>query len=1042
MNSTKSARQAFAVFICLSQIAHSFSVAADFSVVPGDDAGLSQTFDRQGRGGISMGSSVLLAGLPLMSAAGSTAGAFAFGSRGAASAAGLSRRLGSAAAPGGSFEEILEALPHFVQPLQETGGIAQRESKEDLVKEKKLAKLKAEIAKIEGGKKDKKEDKKEAKPTNPFDEFIKGATVYQGLFTIYEVDPNKKTDDPAKKSSSASKDAIPGFFNDDETEVSAVAGSGVKEYYLEIRPDQLEKDYHFLPTLERGTGEYGVYSTLMLWKQEFAFFFRRVDNKIQFARRNTSFRAPSNEAAQKLLSSSFPDSSVIDEIGIEGGFEHPVRKSVLINMSSLFTSDLVGLNRFLSQAYGNKEKGISPIFLFNQGSSRLDSLEVYPQNIEILQTLVFKLNAGAMLPSISIPGGRAALLVRYSISALPDNGYEPREADDRVGTYMTVFQDYSDPNSYDPHVRFVERWHFEKKNPYEPLSEVKKQAVYYLDPNTPPEFKDFIAAGVLGWNKAFEKIGFKNALAVQDYPKDAPWKPGDTRYSMIRWFTGLGPVYAIGPWRASPLTGEIYQASISINDWMVRGLRRGLDFLPKFLKPEQELSKPLSDFAEVSADADGRFCRLSERLAGEVNLALALAETNGQLSEEERKRIVGQYLTELTEHEVGHTLGLRHNFKASTAFSLADIQGGKTGGILSGSVMDYLPINLPVKGADVKNHQYFQTQVGPYDEAAIAYSYTELKNKTPQEKKAALEEIAKRFSSDKNLVYGTDEDFVRADPSVMLWDLGDNGVAYQRARLDLNKEIWKDIEAGKTKDYKKARELFLFTLNQHVQALGLTRRHLGGIAYNRIHAGDASGKVPLEPVTAQKQREAMGLLNDYFLKPGALEFSPGLLSRLGPENLPQLYSWPQPKELPTSKVIEQLTWQALVSLYHPDILHQIKNNEAMTPADQTPLTSAELFKTVRNSIWSELNAKDKVGISARRRMLQKQHIDILTVLFRLSDMVGEPQDTRALARHDFTAILTSANQALAGKTVAIDEATRVHLKDIQAEIKQLLYPGK
>jgi Domain of unknown function (DUF5117) len=175
-------------------------------------------------------------------------------------------------------------------------------------------------------------------------------------------------------------------------------------------------------------------------------------------------------------------------------------------------------------------------------------------------------------PPRNIPDIRSVLFhFRYSISELPGPGFRPRLADDRVGHFFTQVEDYSSDRNFESSRRYINRWRLEKQDPSAPLSPPKQPIVFWMENTIPVEYRDAIREGVLLWNKAFERIGFKDAVRVKQQPDNADWDPADVRYGTLWWFAGYpDPGFAEGPSRVNPLTGEIYDADIRFDAGMTR----------------------------------------------------------------------------------------------------------------------------------------------------------------------------------------------------------------------------------------------------------------------------------------------------------------------------------------------------------------------------------------------------------------------------------------------------------------------------------------
>ena len=314
--------------------------------------------------------------------------------------------------------------------------------------------------------------------------------------------------------------------------------------------------------------------------------------------------------------------------------------------------------------------------------------------------------------------------LRYSITELPEPGYTTRLADPRVGHFFEQIQDYSDKydSKYTPARRYINRWRLEKADPKSAMSPPKKPIVFWLENTIPVKYRPAIRDGVLMWNQAFERIGFKDAIVVKEQPDDSEWDPADTRYNTIRWFAGIDAGFAQGPSRANPFTGELYDADIRFSEVFVRS-RRQLAVIEtnplSFLEQEQPFV-----FRAPWSTGKHTFCTFASEAVHEMGFGMDVLQMRGvEPDSPEADKFVHDYLKEIAAHEVGHTLGLRHNFRASTIRTLAGAQDAdvtaKDG--LTGSVMDYIPANIAGKGA--KQAEYHQSTLGPYDYWAIEYAY-------------------------------------------------------------------------------------------------------------------------------------------------------------------------------------------------------------------------------------------------------------------------------------------------------------------------------
>jgi hypothetical protein len=328
-----------------------------------------------------------------------------------------------------------------------------------------------------------------------------------------------------------------------------------------------------------------------------------------------------------------------------------------------------------------------------------------------------------------VPDPRSLFMtLHYSLAKLPEQPMAPRKADGRVGYFTSNLSDYTDDLTRTPRQRYVNRWRLEKKDPAAALSEPVKPVTFWLDRSLPLKYRDSVTAGVLEWNKAFEAIGFKDAIRVEVQPDDASWDTLDFGRASLRWMTNANPAFgAIGPSHVDPRSGEILDADIGIESLSSRNLRA---------LRSQVLAAPVA--AELPTELAARgvrsrsaLCDYADQAAEQLGYAFDVLEARGDLdpSGPEAEKFVQAYIKDVTMHEVGHTLGLRHNFRSSRVYTeqqLSDPAFTTSHGI-AGSVMEYSPINLSAPGVPLDRRSTpFNPTLGPYDYWAIEYAYRPL----------------------------------------------------------------------------------------------------------------------------------------------------------------------------------------------------------------------------------------------------------------------------------------------------------------------------
>ena len=863
-----------------------------------------------------------------------------------------------------------------------------------------------------------------SKPKDPkkpassgFDEIVKDTEKLEGMFTLYR---NKEKG----------------------------------KVYLEIKPEQLNKNFLGTVTMESGIGERGIYSGLPL--NDFLFYFRHVNNNLQFVIRNVNFRTTPGDPQERSLDRAFSD-SVLYSLDIKS--THPQRKTLLIDLSDLLLADLPGLTPILNEFLG------SP-YRLDSSKSSFDTVKAFPLNIEVSSIYGFSSANGQDLPPNldTLPDSRAlSIKVHYSLSQLPENnGYIPRLADDRIGYFITAYKDFSNDNFREPFVRYIHRWHLEKQDPKAPLSPPKKPIVFWIENTVPLEYRDAVREGILMWNKAFEKAGFKDAIEVRQMPDNATWSPGDVRYNTIRWINSLDGFSARGPSRVNPLTGEILDADIIVDANMLRSIKQRYRNL---IEPTQSqemgllgqgnlcnlTSSPIqgegSNLSRRDASRNSKFLQLlqdqdicygmeSTMQTAMGAIALSLFH-NVSPTGSEMKEYVNQYLRHLIAHEVGHTIGLRHNFHGSTLNGPEELNNTeitRTRGMVS-SVMDYVPVNLAPQGT--KQGDYYPANIGPYDEWAIEYGYKPSGAISSIAERRFLDQIAGQ-SSKPEYAYATDEDILDLDPGANLWDLSGNVLLYSQWQMDNARAMWERLNkrSPSSGDYTEMRVLFNTVLNYYFNNANLLAQYVGGQSFSRDRAGTPNGRLPFTPVPLEKQRQALTNIGKYVFAADAFNFSPQLLNQLAPS---RWRHWGNPipifrLDYPIHENLLSQQSRVLQSLLGSDRLNRLRDIELKSKPGEA-LTLPELFETLQNSIWTEVQDGKPENISSLRRSLQREHLEILLEMVLRTSAV--PEDARTLAWYELRQLRKSLDASLR-KQDKLDTYTKAHLAETRDRIDKAL----
>jgi hypothetical protein len=658
----------------------------------------------------------------------------------------------------------------------------------------------------------------------------------------------------------------------------------------------------------------------------------------------------------------------------------------------------------------------------------------------------------------TVPDSRGATInVHYSISKIPSTGYQPRLADDRVGYFLTVVKDFSSKSDRDQFVRYINRWDLQKADSTLDPSPPKKQIEFYIEKTVPYKYRKAIYDGIYEWNKAFEKAGFANAIIVKQQDDKDDKDPEDIRYNFFRWITSNAG-FAMGPSRVNPYTGQILDADIIFDaDFLTSWKQEYETFTPQTIAEmtggalelyKEGTTRPRAFFDE--RPLTGSDCTLATGMSMQLAFGSAaiLAGADAKINEASLDKLIQQGLKEVTMHEVGHTLGLRHNFKGSKWQSLKDMNDSeKCKGCLVATVMDYNPTNIVPKGW--KQGDYYATTVGPYDMWAIEYGYKPFSGGTTSEL-PELKKIAAR-SGESALAFATDEDTrgVDPDPDSNRFDLGSDPLEYANIRLAMVKELIPGLVDRMTKegdDYTQARRAFNVLIAQYGQSSFFVSRYIGGLQTSRSHKGDKDGKPPVSLVDAKLQRDALAMLEDNIFSDKNFQFSPELLNQLGWSNWNH---WgvreATRKDFGIHDFILQWQDRILDQLLSSVTLKRMHDTELKAPSETDVLTTAELIQRLTKAIFSEVETTKegdytnrKPAIASVRRNLQRSYLEELTKLALGSS--AAPQDCQTVAYAELSNLQQRIKSLLDNQPVAskLDTYSRAHLQESAARIAKVL----
>ena len=782
------------------------------------------------------------------------------------------------------------------------------------------------------------------------------------------------------------------------------------ETLMEIAREQLNREFIYVAVSTDGVVEGGHFRGR--YRDNRILSLTRHFDRIEMRSENTAFyfdpESPLSRAARANISPGLLASEPIVAEDEETG-------TVLINVDELFASEA------LLQVKPTPDPDEGPEDGFRLGSlsedkSKITEIRNYPLNSDVHVEYVYENPAPVVRGDEEITDSRyVSIYMQHSFIAIPENDYEPRLTDHRMGFFAQQLTDLTDA-SVTPYRDLVERWHLVKKDPTAAMSEPVEPIVWWIENTTPMEFRDSIREGVLAWNQSFEKIGFENAIVVSVQPDDAEWDAGDIRYNVLRWTSSPSPPFSgYGPSFTNPRTGQIIGADIMLE---FAGVTRRVQY--------QRILDNL-DNSVVPERFEPGYCNIGY----ELHLSQAFgrfAVDALQLGSAEEERLIHEFLVDLTLHEVGHTLGFAHNFAASNMLTLEEIYNPTVVDerSLHASVMDYTDIHIATGGRE--QTAYFGTKPGPYDDWIVEYSYSRGLD-DPQMEAERLASIATR-STEAQLLFGTDDHVMRApgaamDPRIHWYDLTSDPIGYAEERLDLIGELLgtareKNVRPGES--YHELRDAYVVMLAQFSRSISVLAHQIGGIYINRSVVDQPGARTPFMPVGLETQQHAMEALSSHLFAPDALSASQDLYAHLQEQR--RLWNFSGETEDP--KVHEWLLAVqrgVLAHLLHPKVMTRITDSRLYG----NEYALADMMEDLTVAIFEEDLRGD---VNTFRQNLQLEYVS------RLTDIVtGDDHDypSQSMALYQLRGI----ERMLGGKRRGSIE-TRAHTGNVLYIIQRAL----
>jgi uncharacterized protein DUF4953/uncharacterized protein DUF5117/uncharacterized protein DUF5118 len=664
---------------------------------------------------------------------------------------------------------------------------------------------------------------------------------------------------------------------------------------------------------------------------------------------------------------------------------HTPDSAAVIETTKLFTTDVAELN--LRQS-GMRIRRMDP------ARSVVDRARSFPRNVEVSALQTFEVD--------SVPGpaggppnrslNSITMLMNYSMVLLPDHPMMARLCDDRVGYFNLSFENYDDDRVSGARRCFIQRYRLERKDPAAAVSDPVQPIVWYIDPATPAKWVPWLIKGVEMWEPVFRAAGFSNAITARVAPTDDPnFDLDDARNSTIRWLPSTIE-NAYGPRLSDPRSGEIMNANI--------GFYHNITSLVEAWYWTQA----------GAADPRARTLPFPDSLMG---LMVAYVAT----------------------HEVGHSLGLRHNMVASTYYPVDSLRSKSFTCRMKGtspSIMDYARYNYVAQPGD---SACLMQGIGPYDYFAIDWGYRRIPAPSPDAERPMLDSLARQQDAQPWDRWIGDGEPI--DPRIITEALGDDPVKASGYGVRNIKRLVPMLIPATTGDrldnYDRLDDLYAELIAQWAREMNHVAVVVGGVYQFTKYAGQ-TGRV-YQPVPRAKQAEAVQFLNDNVFTTPSFFFDPEILRRIEPTGFVER--------------VRQRQTAVLNLVFQDSRLSRLAEQSATQPGSYT---ITDLFGDVRRGIFAEFGA-GPVRVDEYRRNVQRAFVDQMERLIStplvtppppgFTPFAGftppppRPADARAQARLELVDLQTTLRgaQARAG-----DRTTRAHVVDLLARIDQILNP--
>ena len=832
-----------------------------------------------------------------------------------------------------------------------------------------------------------------------------------------------------------------------------------KDILLELPTDNLNKTFFIQATMATGITSMVLQAGDPIGGNEIdAYHLERHDDQVWLVRPNLKYRWGSDDMLKVAAERSLP-MAILGSFRIEQ--EDPIHHLLLVNVTGLFFGDLFRLNDAVNAMLGGQ-------YALDRDKSAVENIESFPKNSVIQTHLHYFSPRGADGQSVAdllgiddtntLEDDRSVpMKVTYDMWYRDaDDGYVPRLADGRIGYFTEDFYSLAKFFDTDRTKRFIFRWNLKKKDPSAAVSEPVKPIVWTIDPSVPEKYRDAVKDGVLRWNKAFEELGYKDAIQVQDAPTDKSYDHADGRYNVIRWTLSPDAGYAVTLDRVDPFSGEILNSSVTFdanmlayifNDFQnsttaiedahakaAKALLRNDDikesddqylWSDKITAAQQGVEDTLAKLGWSRIE-----CEEPEGLAASAAYGLSTLQALGTTVDKDA--YAKEYISDTICHEIGHSLGLRHNFTGSTFLSTAQLGDDDLTAKdnVTASVMDYVPVNMVAILKGKKN--YFGSTIGAYDKWAISYGYTDFGSATPEGETAQLNKIASK-AGQPGLVYETDEDADSWNPYAVRFDDASDPLNYSADEVQAAKKLREyaiDFLPRPGENYDLRTRLIMTSIMRTFREGRFSARFVGGIDAQRSYKGDAIERPTLAPVDPNLQRQAMSLITANCFGPTSFDLPQDVLEHLSLDPTDgDNASW----NAPLRDIISENQMLLYATLMSGDTTDRISENAYKFGTQKNAYTMDEHFGLMLGAVFKEVGQNKP--ISPLRRDLQRFALNALMI------QSGAPEgriseDARTVATDSLRRL--EARYETAQSQPSLDGMTRVYERDAADTIKRFM----